>query len=327
RPKTHICNMSGFLESCPDVVTAFAVESGSMQDWILAYLFSGEESDYLKKAMDEGTSIASGQAEYQVWRPAPDVPDEDAVQDAVIPAEPDWQSVQRMQKQLSYQYDARLTELPAKRSVTSLSHQESDFAEQADLPDFMLEDEEGRIRRLRGAARGTAIHKIMQFMDFKKASEDPEAELERMQKADILEPIEAESIRTERIRAFFNSDLYRRIAVSDAVMKEKQLFVQIGKLHLPETSPLLQSYRGTDGIMIGTVDLLFHEPDGWVLVDYKTDRASHADELSEKYAHQLGLYQKAMELVLNQPVKQTYLYAFSLDEAIEIDTSALDYEI
>ena len=327
RPKTHICNMGGFLESCPDVVKALAVESGSMQDWILAYLLSSDEADYLRKAMDEGTSIASPLAEYQVWRAHPEMQDTEPEQKAVLPAEPDLQSVAQMQKQLSYQYASSLTELPAKRSVTSLSHPQSAVSEQTELPDFMLEDEEGRIRRLRGASRGTAIHKIMQFMDFKKASQDPEAELRRMQNADILAPIEAESIQPDKIRAFFNSGLYQRIAVSDTILKEKQLFVQIGKLNLPEDSSLLQNYLDTDGIMIGTVDLLFHEPDGWVLVDYKTDRVQEAVQLTEKYALQLGLYQKAMELVLNAPVKQAYIYSFALNEAIETDLSDLKYEI
>ncbi|MBE6876846.1 MAG: hypothetical protein E7496_09050 [Ruminococcus sp.] len=327
RPKTHICNMGGFLENCPDVVKALAVESNSMQEWILAYLLSSDEADYLRKAMDEGKSIASSLAEYQVWYASADTQTSDSVQKTVLPAEPDAQLMMQMQKQLSYQYASRLTELPAKRSVTSLAQHQNADNEQINLPDFMLEDEEGRIRRLRGASRGTAIHKMMQFMDFQKASENPEAEIERMQNADILTSAEAEAIRPEKIRAFFSSELYHRIAVSDEVLKEKQLFVQIGRLNLPEDSSLLQNYLDTDGIMIGTVDLLFHEPDGWVIVDYKTDRVQEARQLTEKYALQLGLYQKAMELILHTPVKQAYLYSFELNEAIETDLSGLKYEI
>ena len=147
-----------------------------------------------------------------------------------------------------------------------------------------------------------------------------------MLQADILEPVEAQAIQPEKIRAFFAGALYRRIAASDSVMKEKQLFVRIGKLHLPETSMLLQNYLDTDGIMIGTVDLLFHEPDGWVIVDYKTDRVQDGSELTKKYAVQLGLYQKAMELVLGEPVKQAYIYSFTLDKAIEVRLEKIRYE-
>ena len=64
-PKNHICNMGGFLESC--AVKDIAPELNSMQDWILAYLLSSDEADYLRKAMDEGKSIASPMADYQVW--------------------------------------------------------------------------------------------------------------------------------------------------------------------------------------------------------------------------------------------------------------------
>ena len=320
----HICNMGAFLENRVSVLPVLTPELNSMQDWMLAYLLSSKEADYLKAAMDEGKNTVSEMAEYQVWKMHASEQTEEAQQQETVPA--DSHLLRKIQKQLDWEYTSFLTELPAKRSVTSLAHPEESFTEQADLPDFMLEDEEGRIRRLKGAARGTAIHKMMQFMDFKAASENLAQELERMRNAQILEKIEADSIRLEKIQAFFSSALYQRIAVSDTVLKEKQLFVQIGKLNLPETSLLLQNYLGTDGIMIGTVDLLFHEPDGWVLIDYKTDRVKEASQLTEKYALQLGLYQKAMELLLEEPVKQAYLYSFELDTAIEIDLSQIRYE-
>ena len=321
-PKNHICNMGGVLESY--AVRELAPEMNSMQDWLLAYLLSSDEADYLRKAMDEGKSVASSMAEYQVWT-AGKTAESQAAEKIIVSAEPDGRLVSQIREQLSWQYTSYLTELPAKRTVTSLSHPETGMTEQIQIPEFMLEDEEGRIRRLHGAARGTAIHKIMQFMDFQAAVRNPEQEIQRMLQADILEPVEAQAMQPEKIRAFFDSALYQRIAASDSVLKEKQLFVQIGKLHLPESSMLLQNYLDTDGIMIGTVDLLFHEPDGWVIVDYKTDHVQHDSELTKKYAVQLGLYQKAMELVLNAPVKQAYIYSFALDKAIKVRLDEIHY--
>ena len=321
----HICCTGGFLEHCPETVSDFVTVAGSVQEWILGYLFASDEAEYIRKITTEKTNINSPMAEYRVWKMQKSVLDSAAEQKTGVSAVPEQNLILKMQNQLAYQYDASLTNLPAKRTVTSLSHSEITPEDQTEIPDFMLEDEEGRIRRLKGAARGTAIHKIMQFMDFKAASENLAQEITRMQNAQILQKIETEAIQPEKIQAFFHSDLYHRIAESDTVLKEKQLFVQMGRLNLPEDSVLRKYYAGTDGIMIGTVDLLFREPDGWVIVDYKTDRIKETGYYIEKYAVQLGLYQNAMELVLGEPVRQAYIYSFTLDQAIEINLSEIDY--
>ncbi|GEM_PF-105140 len=314
-PQSHICNTAGFLEIYPDAAKLLAPDLNSMQDWILAYLLSSDECDALNSAMN-GRSYHSAMAEYWVWHPGTGA--EAAAANTEISAEQDSSLVQRMQRQLAWRYAADQTELPAKRTVTSLSHPEEDAPETSEIPDFMLEDEQGRAQKLWGAAKGTAIHKIMQFIDFQAAAEQLSQELERMQKAKILDSAEAQAMKQEKIKAFFTSDLYQRIAAASQILKEKQLFIRIGDLNLPETSVLRQNYKNSDGIMIGTVDLLFREASGWVIVDYKTDRVQNAAQLTEKYALQLGLYQKAMEQILEEPVKQMYLYSFTLDQAIEI---------
>jgi ATP-dependent exoDNAse (exonuclease V) beta subunit len=148
------------------------------------------------------------------------------------------------------------------------------------MPQFMQKSGSGS--RLQGAQRGTAVHKMLQYMDFSAAAEDPEAELHRLQKTGCLTDAEAEALKPEKLSAFFTSDLYQRIAASERVEKEWQFFVEIGDLALPEDSGLHRNYAGTDGILIGTMDLLFREADGWVLVDYKTDYVRKPEELTEE---------------------------------------------
>jgi len=77
--------------------------------------------------------------------------------------------------------------------------------------------------------------------------------------------------------------------------------------------------------MIGTMDLLFKEGDSWVLVDYKTDANKTAEELTQHYNLQLGLYQKAAERILGEPVKEAYIYSFTLDAAIAVDLTKIEY--
>ena len=68
----------------------------------------------------------------------------------------------------------------------------------------------------------------------------------------------------------------------------------------------------------GTIDCLFREASGWILVDYKTDRGSDATELVERYATQLELYAVAVENILKQPVREKYLYLFNTGETIQV---------
>lgn len=57
-----------------------------------------------------------------------------------------------------------------------------------------------------------------------------------------------------------------------------------------------------DGSLIeGVVDLAFEEPDGWIVVDYKTDRELGAEE--ERYRRQIALYVEAVSRAAGAPAR------------------------
>jgi ATP-dependent helicase/nuclease subunit A len=70
----------------------------------------------------------------------------------------------------------------------------------------------------------------------------------------------------------------------------------------------------TDGptpvFLEGVIDLAFREPDGWVIVDYKTDRGDDPDfsSRSESYRVQLRIYADAWEGLVGEPVKERLLW-------------------
>jgi ATP-dependent helicase/nuclease subunit A len=66
-----------------------------------------------------------------------------------------------------------------------------------------------------------------------------------------------------------------------------------------------------NGMLQGVCDCIFHEEDGYVLVDYKTDGFKDISEL-DKYTVQLELYKAALDLILPEPVKACYIYSFRL---------------
>ena len=78
------------------------------------------------------------------------------------------------------------------------------------------------------------------------------------------------------------------------------------------------SPTGSKIFIQGVVDLLFDEPDGLVLIDYKTDNCNPT-EAKDKYNIQINLYSEAVQSILNKPVKEKYLYLFHNSEIVQIN--------
>ena len=66
----------------------------------------------------------------------------------------------------------------------------------------------------------------------------------------------------------------------------------------------------------GIIDACFLDGDEFVLVDYKTDRVSHAQELRDRYRVQLDLYARALHQITGKAVREKIIYALSLHEMI-----------
>lgn len=319
---TAACNLGELLQAAPQTAPLLAPRAACMQDWVLYYLLASEEAPHLIRAMDDGESNTSALAEYRVWMDNTAAVQEEP-QRTEVQAAPDPAALAQMQAQLAFTYSSPQTELVSKYSVTQLAHPEAMTTELARTPRLALAADSSK--ELTGAARGTAVHKTMQFMELAAAAQDPAAELQSLCTAGYLSEAEAQAVSPELLRTFFASPLYARIEQSPEVLRERQLFVRIGELDLPDGSALAAQYGGTDGVLIGTMDLLFREGDGYVLVDYKTDYARTPEELLDTYSLQLGLYQKAAELMLGKPVREAYLYSFCLGTAIPVPLGDIRY--
>ena len=77
---------------------------------------------------------------------------------------------------------------------------------------------------------------------------------------------------------------------------------------------------GEKVLVQGVIDCLWYEEGGWVLLDYKSDyvKPGEVDEFIERYQGQINLYARAVEEIWKQPVKERYLYRFSLGKAVEV---------
>ena len=89
---------------------------------------------------------------------------------------------------------------------------------------------------------------------------------------------------------------------------------------LSEIDPAHEGSR--ERILIqGIIDLCFEEEGRLILVDYKTDRASGAEELIRRYRTQLHYYRRALEQATGKRVAETYIYSTFLNELTSLPES------
>ena len=68
----------------------------------------------------------------------------------------------------------------------------------------------------------------------------------------------------------------------------------------------------------GVIDVFWEEDDGLVILDYKTDRVTKPEELTDRYTAQLNYYQEALEQITGRKVKEKILYSFALMQEIPV---------
>ena len=207
------------------------------------------------------------------------------------------------------------------------------------LPKFM-QQEEG----LKGAPRGTAYHRVMELLDFadmesvlvvnggtaenngrdkneKTGMQESWKQwftgwLEKQVRIGRIEEEAAACVCWTDILGFLQCDPGKRMreAAGNKKLWREQPFV-LG-INAKELYP-----EEEDGELIlvqGIIDAYFEEPDGIVVLDYKTDKVSRGKELAEKYQEQLRYYAKALEQMTGKKVKEKIIYSFTLKKEIYI---------
>ena len=142
-----------------------------------------------------------------------------------------------------------------------------------------------------GTSVGRAVHAVLQSIDL--ATGDGLEQRARAQAvAEGIPGREGEIARLARVAV--ESSVVRRAVASGRFWREVPIATPIG-----------------DGSLQGFIDLLFEEPDGLVVVDYKTDSiaANETQEAVDRYRLQGGAYAHALSTVTGTTVKEVvFLY-------------------
>ncbi len=213
----------------------------------------------------------------------------------------------------SYKYPfEQLRYIQAKTSVSNLVHNAntlSDFSFN-DKPGFLSDD------GLSATDKGTILHKFMELANFSVAAVDLESEIYRLVDYKFFTQSQADALDRERIKAFFNSKLYQRIANASHVKHEMQFLTEVSVKDI--ISDISENLQDEKIIIQGAVDLVFEEDGQIVVVDFKTDRISDEYKLKELYAQQLNYYSFACQKIFKKPIKQKIIYSLNLNKEIII---------
>ena len=280
-------------------------QAGAMANWLICAALADGGAHL---AMNIGSVTAQTQAAEE--------------QAAVIaPSDPD--AAAELERNLAFVYPhAAAEKLPSKVTATELKGREEPDAEAVSLavkphapfrmPDFAKKD-----KPLTGTEKGIATHLVLQTMDFAKGGsrEEIEGEVQRLCAQGFLSRREAEAVDVAAVARLFASDLGRRMRSCPQVLREFKFSL------LCDAEEIYGTAAGEQLLLQGVVDCCLDEPDGLVIIDYKTDRVRTAQEIAERgkrYRGQILSYARAMERIHGKKVKQCLLYFITPGKTLEI---------
>lgn len=255
----------------------------------------------------------------------------DEITEAALPevlrfAEQDTQGY-TVQPYLQYP-NAFLSELPSKLTATGLGrgYRADEAAEQTPPPRREVKlraplFEQGQ-RRLTPAEVGTAHHLFMQFCDFDAAAAPGgvERERRRLEEARLLSPEQAAAIDPHKIEQFFASDLYRGLMAEHPVRREFKFSVLVPAA---QYFPVAEQAPEEKVLLQGVIDCLIDTPEGFVILDFKTDRVTENGiaARAEQYRAQMQAYMLAVREIFARPVCRCVLYFFHNGQSWTVEGS------
>ena len=222
----------------------------------------------------------------------------------------------------------RAPELPSKLTVTELKGRLIDVEASGEAETVVYAGKsEARKRRfelgkpdfiraetgLTAAERGTALHLVMQYIDFNKCGDAAGVgdEILRLTQKGFLTKEQADAVEAQKITRFFESDIGKRVLKANNIKREF-------KFSLLCPAERFYTHGGDDRILFqGIVDCFFEEDGELVLVDFKTDRVTKdtIEDRVSNYTPQLTAYSDALERITGKHVKERVIYFLTPDTA------------
>lgn len=266
-----------------------------------------------------------------------EAPEEDFLQRVyegkTVPAESAFKKA--IEEQLAWKYAYKqAARYRSKQSVSEVKRQREIFSGEESGTELMRTFKKPLLNRprfmqeksLSPAERGTAMHAIMQHIDFSRpaTAESISAKMGEMVQNELLTEEQRESIDPQLIMQFFESDLGRRMVQVPSIRREIPF-----SLSFPARE-VYPDWKGEDEPVLiqGIIDCIFEDEMGLVLLDYKTDGitgrfkggfAEAKPVLENRYKVQIDMYTRALEQILKREVNERYLFFFDGAHIIKLE--------
>ena len=157
------------------------------------------------------------------------------------------------------------------------------------------------------------MHKALQFLPLGETFSLDTA-LEDLCQTGLLTAEEFKLLDQKCLADFFCSALGKRVCSAGRVLREF-------KFSILEDATLYDASLTEEQILMqGVVDCALIEPDGIVVIDFKTDRVTEETlplSISE-YSPQILAYSRALSLIFGLPVKERYLFFLEMGREVPV---------
>ena len=276
---------------------------------LLFYSFSDFDLDRINKNSG-GFIINEGEAsEIKVCIENPEYEEIEEKKENILFSTYDAQISEKLENYYRYSYPNKVEKnIAIKNSVTGIMQEEMHYENEIDFVGNLnllnVEKVPNKALEL-----GNAYHYIMEKITYK--NDDIRLILNNLIEADKISEETAKKINISKIEKAI--ECIKEIKVGK-ILKEQQFILNIPYNKIVENSNV------ADKVLIqGVVDLLVEGKDGFILIDFKTNRNFTEANFIETYSTQLNIYKLAMEKALNIGVKKKFIYSFELEKLIEIN--------
>ena len=300
----------------------------SVGQWVLLHALCRPEAGALRRAAGQDVAVLDTS-----FGPAWDIRFVDGTPLAQMPPRR-WTAPQREQEEeeggedltdllrWTYPHEAEVA-IPSKLTATQLKGRalDEEAAEEAPRPARSLSFGRPRFAAeemgLTAAQRGTALHQVLQYIDFERSEtvEGVRAEISRLVEGQYITPQQGEVVDPAPIAAFFRSDLGQELLSSVSLRREfKFSILEPASRYYP------QAGEGEQVLFQGVVDCYYETLEGITVVDFKTDRVTKRTvaERAEHYRPQLEAYSRALAEITGKQVIRRVLWFFALNQSVDL---------
>ena len=171
-------------------------------------------------------------------------------------------------------------------------------------------------QKIEGKTYGTAIHSVMQYIDYEKCMDvnSVDAQIKLLSDSGFITADAAEMADRKQIAAFFESPIGQKLRSGVPSVREFKFSI------LDDGENYADGLEGEQVLLQGVVDCAMIEDDGLTIIDFKTDYVTEESlpELVERYRIQVQTYAQAMKRIYQRNVKASYLYFFRLNRFVAI---------